>query len=252
MFCAHMSASIVPPPPQFGCFGNTLCAPCFSTRDPDNPFHMPAYSNRNLRRASRYLVAASCTGMFPILKAFKTFSPPSDGDDLAATSGEEHEAKSSSCCGTCSGCSRKGSASAGAGGAAGGGCGGSAATVDVEDLAPHPSGGGCCSSGKAGAAGSSKCCSSGTPGADLASVPCRVPLPEALREFVPRPLQFKSDTVQWFAPTTLDGLTSLQKQFASAAASTVKFVSGNTAYGMSDALAQPCTHSCVFMSLPET
>ena len=39
-------------------------------------------------------------------------------------------------------------------------------------------------------------------------------------------------TVQWFAPTTLTALTALQAQYARADPGTVKYVCGNTAYGV--------------------
>ena len=39
-------------------------------------------------------------------------------------------------------------------------------------------------------------------------------------------------TVEWYSPTTLTDLTSLQAQFASAPPGTVKYVCGNTSFGV--------------------
>jgi hypothetical protein len=59
-----------------------------------------------------------------------------------------------------------------------------------------------------------------------------MPLPEALATYTPTPKRFASATVQWFAPITLGDLTALQAQFATAPAGTVKYVCGNTTYGV--------------------
>ncbi len=137
-----------------------------------------------------------CTGMFPILTAFKTFAPSTDADASSPSAG------------------------AGAGAGAGGGAGGAVAAA----------GSGCCGGGAA-AAGTSGCCGGGAV-SPSAILPPPMPLPEALRSYAPTPKRFGTASVQWFAPVTLADLTALQAQFATAPAGTVKYVCGNTTYGV--------------------
>lgn len=134
-----------------------------------------------------------CTGMFPILTAFKTFST------------DAPKPKGGCCGGSCG--------SKAAVGGAGGGCG----------------------------SGSGSGCGSGSGSGAPAALP-RLPLPEPLKRWVRTPKHFRkrvgavgtasASTVSWYTPTTLTDLVALQAQFSTAPVGTVKYVCGNTAYGV--------------------
>jgi hypothetical protein len=69
-----------------------------------------------------------------------------------------------------------------------------------------------------------------------------MPLPEPLKRWVRVPKHFRTSvspflsaaltTTSWYSPVTLADLVALQAQFATAPAGTVKYVCGNTAYGV--------------------
>jgi len=144
-----------------------------------------------------------CTGIFPILNAYKTFSP------------DVPKPLSGGCCGGSGGCgtAKEGSCaptSSSSPLAAAGGCGGPAAP-EAPPVVPPP-----------------------------------MPLPEPLKRWVRVPKHFRSvrpslfgasppsaaPSVEWFSPTTLADLVALQAQFRTAEPGTVKYVCGNTAYGV--------------------